>query len=200
MSHAQAQAQAATQSVREVYRKLASALHTDREPDPAERARKTALMQRVNQAYDNKDLLQLLELQMQFEQIDAAHLAGIDEKRLQHYVEVLKEQSHELAHELQDVIEPYARSPPYGRGSLTPAGILAGVQAEAAELRLYSAQLAADLQAFTDLRPLKAWLKGYRLARAPAEPSFEDVDMLMDVFGMPPGGPAQRRASRRHPR
>ena len=41
-------------SIREVYRKLVSALHPDREPDPQERARKTALMQRVNQAYGSR--------------------------------------------------------------------------------------------------------------------------------------------------
>jgi curved DNA-binding protein CbpA len=42
--------------VREVFRKLASELHPDRETDPAEHARKTELMQRVNQAYKAGDL------------------------------------------------------------------------------------------------------------------------------------------------
>ncbi len=37
----------ASQSVRDVFRRLAGALHPDREPDAGERARKTALMQRV---------------------------------------------------------------------------------------------------------------------------------------------------------
>ncbi len=46
----EAEAQQATQSVREVYRKLASALHPDRETDERQREAKTALMQRVNQA------------------------------------------------------------------------------------------------------------------------------------------------------
>ncbi|KAF1014457.1 MAG: hypothetical protein VB140_02670 [Burkholderia sp.] len=41
-------------SIREVYRKLASALHPDREIDPNERERKTQLMQRVNEAYQKK--------------------------------------------------------------------------------------------------------------------------------------------------
>ncbi|WP_449371513.1 J domain-containing protein, partial [Thiomonas sp.] len=40
-------------SLRAIYRKLASALHPDREPDPAERARKTALLQRANTAHQN---------------------------------------------------------------------------------------------------------------------------------------------------
>ena len=68
-------AQQASQSVREVFRKLASLLHPDRETDAAERARKTALMQQANQAYQADDLLTLLTLQLQSEQIDSLHLA-----------------------------------------------------------------------------------------------------------------------------
>ena len=60
----EAEAQLATQSVREVFRKLASALHPDRETDDSQRAAKTALMQKVNQAYAAGDLLALLELQL----------------------------------------------------------------------------------------------------------------------------------------
>ena len=66
----QTQQRQLSQSIREVYRKLVSALHPDRETDPTERARKTALMQRVNQAYDKNNLLQLLELQLELEHID----------------------------------------------------------------------------------------------------------------------------------
>jgi hypothetical protein len=62
------------QSVRDIFRKLTSQLHPDREPDAAERARKTALMQRVNVAYAANDLLALLELQLEVEQIDQAEL------------------------------------------------------------------------------------------------------------------------------
>ncbi len=58
-----------SQSIREVYRKLASALHPDREPDVDERQRKTLLIQQVNQAYEAGDLLTLLGLQLEIEQI-----------------------------------------------------------------------------------------------------------------------------------
>ncbi len=59
--------QGGTRAVREVFRKLVSELHPDREADPVERARKTELMQRVNQAYKAGDLLTLLELQLSIE-------------------------------------------------------------------------------------------------------------------------------------
>lgn len=44
-------------SIRELYRKLASALHLDRESDLQERKWKTALMQRANHAYSKNNLL-----------------------------------------------------------------------------------------------------------------------------------------------
>lgn len=98
----QAEAEAeASQSVRAVYRKLASSLHPDREPDPAERARKTVLMQRVNQAYAAGRLLELLQLQLEAEQIDAAHLQGLSDERLTHYNRVLAGQVAELRHEVR---------------------------------------------------------------------------------------------------
>ena len=53
----EAEVQQATPSVREVYRKLASALHPDRETDE---------QQRVNEA---DDLLALLELQIEFREV-----------------------------------------------------------------------------------------------------------------------------------
>lgn len=92
-----------SQSVRDVYRKLASSLHPDREQDTAERARKTALMQRVNIAYDNMDLLQLLELQLEIEQLDQDKIDTIPSERLKHFNKVLKEQAAELQQEIHGI-------------------------------------------------------------------------------------------------
>jgi hypothetical protein len=80
----QEEEQSISQSIREVYRKLTSALHPDREQDPVERTRKTEIMQRVNAAYTKKDLLRLLELQLEAEQIDQAHMNNIAEDRLKY--------------------------------------------------------------------------------------------------------------------
>lgn len=89
------------QSVRIAYRQLASALHPDRETDPQQRERKTALMQRINQAYAANDLLTLLSLQMEVEQIDDDALASLPQQRLAHYITVLKEQASTLRSEIQ---------------------------------------------------------------------------------------------------
>ena len=92
-----------SQTVREVYRKLAAALHPDRvAPDAtlAERQRSTDLMQRANSAYEAGDLLALLTLQLQIEQVDIAHAASIAAAQVKHFNKVLAEQLRELEAEI----------------------------------------------------------------------------------------------------
>ena len=94
--------QAAKPSVRAVYRKLASMLHPDREQDVQARARKTVLMQRVNQAYEADDLLALLELQWEVEQLDASRMAQLQDAHLLRYNQVLAEQLQQLQQAVRD--------------------------------------------------------------------------------------------------
>ncbi|MFT4102164.1 MAG: J domain-containing protein, partial [Burkholderiaceae bacterium] len=153
-----ASAEGATRSVRDAYRKLASALHPDREPDPVERERKTGLMQRVNRAYEAKDLLRLLSLQIEVEQIDATTLAGVAEERLTHYNRVLKEQSAELEAEIAGIAASFvARDAADRRQAATPAVLLGELQQDLAALRRESQHLVDDLAAFKDVRVVKGW-------------------------------------------
>ena len=177
------QAQAASQSVREIYRKLASEFHPDREPDPVERARKTALMQSVNQAYANKDLLQLLELQLRFEQIDAEHLATVDDSRLQHYVKVLQDQSRELDMELAEVTEPFLD---YASDTRRYESVVAEIQEdfenELSGLRAENVRMKDSLDEFADVAVLRVWLKSVQVKRAKAEPRLSEMEMMLDAF------------------
>lgn len=97
----------ASQSVREIYRKLVSSLHPDRETDIVERARKTELMQRVNQAYAAGQLLQLLELQLEIEQIDAGFVSSLSDDRLKHYNLVLDDQWREAKRDVQIMVDTF---------------------------------------------------------------------------------------------
>ncbi len=90
----------AKQSLREVFRKLASSLHPDRAADAADAERRTALMQRANAAYAKEDLLALFSLQLELEQIDDAHLRKASDAQLQHFNAVLQEQLEELQAEI----------------------------------------------------------------------------------------------------
>lgn len=164
---AQEQAKEASQSVREIYRKLASALHPDRETDAAERERKTQLMQRVNQAYNAGNLLQLLELQLEVEHIDTAHMAGLSDKRLRHYNRVLSEQLSELKQEIGDKQSQFAYSyqmPPFER--YTPKKIAQMLESDLSQ----AAQENSSLENLVDMlsedpSTFKHWLKEEREAQ-----------------------------------
>jgi hypothetical protein len=162
-SQQQAEEQQTSQSIRELYRKLVSALHPDREPDPQERERKTLLMQRINQAYDKNDLLLLLELQLELEHIDQAIINNITAGRLKHYNKILKEQLIELEHEIfitEDMFKAQFGISPFER--LTPSTIMRNLAADIVGIQHAIHDLKNDLLAFQDIKMLKAWLKAMR--------------------------------------
>lgn len=154
-----AEAERTSLSVREVYRKLVSSLHPDREPDATERARKTVLMQRVNQAYAKKDLLQLLELQLELEHIDAASIAGLSEDRLKHFNKVLKGQLAELEQEIEQLEMPLRaqfRLPPYA--ALLPKDIMPLLKRDIAAMKLNIRHLKEEMLVTLNLTAFKAWI------------------------------------------
>lgn len=178
-------AQQASQSLREIYRKLASSLHPDRESDPAERERKTALMQRANQAYDAGNLLELLELQWQAEQIDPARIASFSDERLTHYNHVLAEQLDGLQRQVSDTAMAFAAE--FGLSPMRhyqPAKLMALLRAQIQELQLDMHELRLFLR---DLRDdpaeLKRWLKRERaMARHRQEWDLLPPQLLDDLF------------------
>jgi vacuolar-type H+-ATPase subunit I/STV1 len=157
-----------SQSIREVYRKLASALHPDREPDEAERQRKTDLMQRVNVAYDKLDLLALLELQLEIEQIDQHAIAAISEEKLKHYNQILAEQAEELGMEIAaaefhfTMQYPELDEEPWFVGT-----VIAELDEKIGDIQYATESLEQDLISFKEVKNLKAFLKTIRLQRKP---------------------------------
>lgn len=160
-------------SIREVFRKLASALHPDREQDVAERARKTSLMQRVNVAYGNKDLLRLLELQLEVEQIDQTMIDTISDDRLKHYNQILTEQSSELEMEVGQTEAAFRVRFQIDRNSLlAPAFLLPKLGHEINRLQHHINGIKHDLVGLEQPKKLKAWLKKYRLSQATGADDF----------------------------
>jgi hypothetical protein len=159
----QAQQEQASKSVREVYRQLASALHPDRADDEADRVRRTALMQRVNQAYDKQDLLGLFALQLEIEQIDPAHLARASSDRLRHYNRVLAAQLAELQDEIELQvsafgmnfgIEPWRRLSPHKLGPV--------LEDDVRQIRATLAEVARELKQLDQPAGVKRWLQQER--------------------------------------
>lgn len=159
----EAEQQQVSQSLREVYRKLASALHPDRETDPQEVERKTALMKRVNQAYANKNLLDLLTLQLEVEQIDPQGILSLGDDRLRRYNQILTEQLAELQQETQGTEIAFKTElgvPPYAL--LAPVGLLRELKAQVRDLRDDIDGLKTQLRELGDPKALKRWLKQQR--------------------------------------
>jgi hypothetical protein len=153
-----------SQSIRAVYRQLVGALHPDRETDPEEHQRKTDLMQKVTVAYKNRDLLQLLELQLTVEQIDQNVIDSINEDRLNYFNKILQRQSLELKQEIEEVelhmkaaggLDPFE--------SLTPKKLFSALRKDKKQLELAIFEIQRDLGLFKDIRKVKHWLKTYEL-------------------------------------
>jgi hypothetical protein len=159
----EAEVQQAAQSMREIFRKLASALHPDREPDEGQRRAKTALMQRVNQAYAANDLLALLELQLQVEQIDASHIANAGASRLKHYNKVLDEQLDELRLEIHRLEMEWRME--FGvdpLGAVQPHKLHSVLEHTRSQWRAELAQMQRDTRMLADTAVTRRWLKRQR--------------------------------------
>lgn len=144
-------------------------MHPDREPDPVERERKNALMQKLNKAYDSGNLLQLLELQLELEQIDPGALARLSEDKLKRYNGILRDQVQELDMELLYVAQDFKyrfgveffRKP-------TPAIVLRDLDIEISERTRDARAMQRDLRSLHELNALKAFLRAVRQAERDA--------------------------------
>jgi hypothetical protein len=113
-------------------------------------------------------LLELLELQLQLEHIDEAHLANLGGERLKHYIKILKDQVRELDSELQRTKQELATEfgfPPYGR--LSPDVLMARLWSDVAATQSHLRSLLQQIDMISDVKSLKAWLKTVTLQRPP---------------------------------
>ncbi|GAA4000061.1 J domain-containing protein [Hymenobacter fastidiosus] len=164
----QAEEKNITKSVRTLYMDLVKALHPDREPDEAEKARKTVLLQKVTAAYEANELLTLLRLQLELQHIDQSHLENLAEDQLSYYNKLLREQARELdqaMYEEQLNVSDFSGQPYYMLS--TAAALDYDYQRQKLLLEAKIRQLAANVLAFEhDPAALKAFLKAYRIPKA----------------------------------
>ncbi|HLL21719.1 MAG TPA: J domain-containing protein, partial [Kofleriaceae bacterium] len=180
-----------SRALQDVYRKLAHALHPDRERDPVERARKTQLMADVNVAYERRDLLALLELQLQFEQIDHAHIAGLAEDRLAHFNKLLAEQVAQLKQELAAIEHPYRVHldvPPPRK--LPPAYVIACLRDDIETLTDDLEHVQQDVRTLRAEIEVKMWL---RARRDDARRTNDALEAFLELSLMVKGGTRRRR-------
>jgi hypothetical protein len=172
----------AERALQDVYRQLARAHHPDREQDPAERVRKTALMREVNVAYEAKDLLRLLELQLALEEVGAEQVGAQADDRLPRYNRVLDEQAGRLTQELEELEATFrielGLAP---RGRLTPGQVLVEIHGDIEAVEARIAAVAQDLVTLRDPRRLRPWLREQRRAEVRERAIAEQLG-LGDLF------------------
>lgn len=191
-------AREASLSVREIYRKLASALHPDRETLAAERDRKTVLMQRVNQAYERNDLLELLALQIETEQIDAAMLGSVPEARLRHYNQVLLDQARTLEAEVAERAALFRAEFDLSARDVTPQVAEQALSLRITRARATAERIEREAQKLADPRQRRSVLDALPEPEADG-PDLEELAALAAAFGRPPrtARPNERRRRRR---
>jgi hypothetical protein len=190
-------AKEAGQSVREAFRRLASALHPDRETDAGERERKTRLMQQANDAYGRNDLLTLLTMQLDLEQIDGQHLANLPDERLAHYNQVLREQLALLQQEVSACVEPYrGQVGPDSRG-LTPVAVEASLTRGLAELVSCAREIERDIVLLREPGTRRAVINALELPAAlDDEPDAFEMMLMMGALAAAPPAPGRRKKRR----
>lgn len=180
---AKAEQEEAETTLRKVFRQLASALHPDRENDPDEYARKTDLMSEANAAYDRRDLVALLQIQLRTELTDTASIARMAEEKIASLTLLLKEQAQELESELHH--RRHAARNEFGLDpydNLSAANLKRSLRVEEASLKEDIDAMQEDLQLIQDDKFLKRWLKDHnQLSRAIFINDFED--WMVDSFG-----------------
>jgi hypothetical protein len=149
--------------LRRLFRQLASALHPDREIDPAARLRKTALMSEANAAYEKRDLVTLLQIQSRAELADPEAVHRLPDERLAALTLLLKAQVAELERERAARQGSLAAEFDLPEGISPNANSL--LQQRIDQVRALESEfsgLSHDLDEVGDERRLKRWLNARR--------------------------------------
>ncbi|MDY6949057.1 MAG: J domain-containing protein [Pseudomonadota bacterium] len=160
---AETNAQTAKRYLREIYRKLVSAVHPDREADVTRRAEKNDLMQQINRAYATNDLLTLLEAQRRLDLIEPDHASQLGSERLQHFNRLLAQQLEAAKAELRSLQDAFCTDHdlPPGR-KVDPRALHLLTQHRARELRAQINQQKRFLEVLASKTSTKRWLKEQR--------------------------------------
>ncbi len=158
------------QTVRSIYRKLASALHPDREPDAARKAHKTTLLQRANKAHAEQDLHTLLSLQLEIAMIDTAQLAGMADAQFKVFSAALKRQLREVEHKIQEIEFGIRKSfPELDDGAIHPQRIQRAFENTLLGLDEARQEIDELLARAADPKALKVWMRQQQWAQQDME-------------------------------
>jgi hypothetical protein len=159
----QQQAQDTKATLRSIFRQLASSLHPDRETNPVERERKTALMSQVNAAYKRQDVATLLHMQVHMLSEDATTVARMGGQQLESMTRLLKQQVASLSADVELAEMSASQALGMSLSAQThDSAIERGLKQQRSQLQQRIQQLRNDVQAIQEASNLKAWLKQQR--------------------------------------
>lgn len=167
-----------SQSIKEVHRKLVLALHPDKESDSEKRERKTLLMQQINTAYKNNDLLKLLELQIESEIADKICLNEVTSERLCVFNKILTTQLRCIREEVRFIQDQFRMMFNISHfEKLDPLSLIKRLEKEIKNAKADILAMKRDLLDFRDVKNLKLWLSAFRPAR-----SITMDDIIFELF------------------
>ena len=188
---AEQQQQDAETALRKLYRQLSSALHPDRELDPDARAHKHALMVEANTAYQRRDLVALLHIQLHIEQTDPQALSRMADEKIESMGLLLRQQTAELERELfsrkQQVLQEFGMNP---YESISVASLRRHLSREAQALKQDVAAMERDMRTVRDDASFKRWLKQQKqLSEQDDDPDYlDDWEIMADLARENPFG------------
>jgi len=97
---AKAQEELKSKSIRSIYIDLIKAYHPDKEPNAEKKLEKEEISKKITEAYNNNDLYNLLQLEIQYLERKESHIENLAPSKLKLYIEVLDKQISELDMEL----------------------------------------------------------------------------------------------------
>ena len=170
-----------SKAARSIYTDLVKAFHPDRERDETERDRKTEIMKKVTQAYEDDDLFELLRLKIELQGADIESLTMADEQ-LKYYNKILKEQVRELEESLWQ-LRMQGSGPMGGEDLLSRFGgdeksMKAKITRQVNKLKNNIKMVEQDIIALGVKENMRGFLKDYQIQ--------EDFDDDLMNF-MPPG-------------
>lgn len=133
-------------NIRSVYLALAKILHPDTEQDVTLRMEKEEMMKMVTVAYENKDLMQLLQLQTLWITKHDDHFKSLDSTTLNAYIHLLIDQAKELEMELQMLYMNPAYSAIYSFGRQDLNSASREIKYEGIGYKEMNTKIKADLQ------------------------------------------------------
>lgn len=151
-------------SVRALYLSLVKALHPDKEPDEAERERKTKIMHQVTEAYRQNDLQLLLSLQMELEHIDQHQLDSLSDEQLSYYNTYLKDQVEELEQQRRQILRELAQLVEMPAEKITAIEqVYYQFNADIKQLKKSAKSIKGELALWGDELIVKSFLKSYQI-------------------------------------